>query len=105
MASICIGSVVMVCVAIPWVGERAAASVCAAVVAEISLGDVCPCHEILRSPRRGSAIALLPLGVVFVRVRQFYIASGRELKRLEGIGRYDALMMRRARYLRATAPQ
>jgi ATP-binding cassette subfamily C (CFTR/MRP) protein 4 len=52
IASICVGSVVMVCIAIPWV-----------------------------------ALALLPLAFIFVRVRSFYISSGRELKRLEGMGK------------------
>ena len=31
-------------------------------------------------------IALVPIGIVFMFIRNYFIASGRELKRLENIG-------------------
>lgn len=52
VGSICLGSVVMVAIALPWM-----------------------------------VFAMVPLGLVFVRVRSFYVASSRELKRLEGMGK------------------
>lgn len=52
IGSICLGSVVMVVVALPWM-----------------------------------TLAMVPLALVFVRIRSFYVSSGRELKRLEGIGK------------------
>lgn len=52
IGSICVGSVIMVVIAIPWM-----------------------------------ILALVPLVVLFLRIRRFYVSSGRELKRLEGMGK------------------